>query len=72
MTVTSSSEQVIRSLYQITNDYNKGFIHQVNALLRMGLERFELDIGILSRIKKDSYKVKHCVTPPGIPMRPGD
>jgi diguanylate cyclase (GGDEF)-like protein len=72
MTASSSSEQVIRSLYQITNDYNKGFNHQITALLRMGLERFGLDIGILSKIKKGNYTIKHCVTPPGIPMQPGD
>ncbi|MBT8135301.1 MAG: sensor domain-containing diguanylate cyclase [Gammaproteobacteria bacterium] len=72
MVALSSSEQVIRSLYQITNDYNKGFNHQVNALLCMGLEAFKLDIGILSRIKRNSYKVKHCVTPDGIEMQPGD
>ena len=72
MATPSSSEQVIRRLYQITNDYNKGFEHQVDALLRMGLDRFELDIGILSRIKQNIYIVKHCVTPADVPMQPGD
>lgn len=72
MTTPSSSEQVIRRLYQITHDHNKGFEHQVIELLQMGLERFELDIGILSKIEQNDYIVKYCVTPEDVPMQPGD
>ena len=46
MGAESESEKVIRSLYQITNDYQKGFDIQVSQLIMMGLERFDLDIGI--------------------------
>ncbi|MCL6416802.1 sensor domain-containing diguanylate cyclase [Aestuariirhabdus sp. Z084] len=72
MTSGSSSEQVIRRLYQITHDHNKGFEQQIIELLQMGLERFELDIGILSKIDQSNYVVKHCVTPTDVPMQPGD
>lgn len=72
MSEVSSSEQVIRRLYQITNDYKKGFSHQINELIRMGLDRFSLDIGILSKIDGNDYVVKYCVTPEDIPMQPGD
>lgn len=68
----SESEVVIRRLYQITNDYQKGFNIQVSELLIMGLERFNLDIGILSRIDGDVYTVLHCVTPEGVALDVGD
>ncbi|WP_394128981.1 diguanylate cyclase domain-containing protein [Shewanella maritima] len=72
MTNQSSSEIVIRRLYQITQAHDKGFEHQVIELLSMGLERFELDIGILSQINGSDYTVKYCVTPEGVPLQPGD
>ena len=72
MTNQSSSETVIRRLYQITQDYNKGFEHQVIELLKMGLERFGLDIAILSKIDKKDYVVKYCVTPDDISLKAGD
>ena len=42
MNQASESEIVIRRLYQITNDYRKGFDIQIAQLLIMGLERFNL------------------------------
>ncbi|MDP2561500.1 sensor domain-containing diguanylate cyclase [Psychrobium sp. 1_MG-2023] len=72
MTHNSSSEVVIRRLYQITNKYSDGFEAQVIELLNMGLERLNLDIGILSRIKGDTYTVIQCVTPDEVEMAPGD
>lgn len=59
----SESEIVIRRLYQITNEYRKGFDSQIAQLLAMGLERFDLDIGILSKVDGNTYLVEHCVTP---------
>lgn len=52
MSIQSLSEQVIRRLYEITNDYYKGFDYQLIELLKMGLDRFKLDIAILSKIEK--------------------
>jgi len=72
MRTPSSSEQIIRRLYQITNNYTAGFEFQINELIRMGLERFSLDIGILSRIEDNIYMVKHCLTPEGLSLKPGD
>ncbi|MFB9215306.1 sensor domain-containing diguanylate cyclase [Vibrio sinaloensis] len=72
MIIESDSEKVIRGLYQITNDYSKGFEIQISQLLMMGLERFDLDIAILSRIEGKKYTVLHCVTPEGAVLNPGD
>ena len=57
MNQASESEIVIRRLYQITNDYRKGFDIQIAQLLIMGLERFNLDIGILSKVEGNTYLV---------------
>ena len=38
----------------------------------MGLERFNLDIGILSRIQNDNYTVEYCVVPEGLAIAPDD
>ena len=68
----SLSEQVIRRLYKITNDHSKGFDYQVSQLLKMGLERFDLDIGILSNIKGEDYFIKNCITPTDVPIQVND
>lgn len=72
MPVQSLSERVIRRLYEITNDYHKGFDYQIFELLQMGLDRFNLDIAILSKIDHNDYIVQYCVTPEGVEMSPGD
>lgn len=72
MVKENESEKVIRRLYQITSNYKAGFETQMSQLLRMGLERFDLDIGILSRIEGDQYTVLHCETPEGAELKPGD
>ncbi|WP_070967876.1 sensor domain-containing diguanylate cyclase [Vibrio sonorensis] len=72
MAPISDSEKIIRSLYQITNDYQKGFDIQVSQLILMGLERFNLDIGILSRIEGSKYTVLNCVVPEGVELNVGD
>lgn len=72
MTPSSNSEVLIRRIYQITNEFDKGFDHQIQELLKLGLERFNLDIAILSRIENNTYTVKYCVTPEGVDLNPGD
>lgn len=67
----SESEKVIRALYQITSDHNKGFEHQVTQLLKLGCERFNLDLGILSAINGNDYKVVYNVSPPEIGLENG-
>jgi diguanylate cyclase (GGDEF)-like protein len=63
MTTINNSDRVIRRLYEITNNYDLGFDKQIQQLLQMGLERFNLDIAIISKIEGNQYVVKHCVVP---------
>lgn len=70
MAVTTS-EKVIRRLYEITHNYHLGFATQVEQLLSMGLERFNLDIGILAKVENNEYVVKGCVVPSHIDISPG-
>lgn len=67
----NDSERVIRRLYEITNSHSIGFAAQIEQLLKMGLERFNLDIGILSKIDCGNYIVKHCVVPQDVELRSG-
>ncbi|MCZ8488454.1 hypothetical protein O9992_17890 [Vibrio lentus] len=41
---------------------------RIAQLLIMGLERFNLDIGILSKVDSITYLVEHCVTPEGVEL----
>ncbi|MGF1759759.1 sensor domain-containing diguanylate cyclase [Photobacterium sagamiensis] len=68
----SESERVIRCLYQITNAYDRGFDYQIQALLKMGLERFNLDIAILSKVDGNRYTIVQCVCPEDISLKSGD
>ena len=51
------SEASIRNLHQITANQELNFSQRVAQILQMGCQRFELDIGILSKITDDSYEV---------------
>ncbi|WP_108650123.1 diguanylate cyclase [Dongshaea marina] len=68
----SDSEKVIRTLYKITSDYEHGLAHQVQELLKLGCERFDLEIGILSHCEDNVYTVLHCHCPEQVPLNPGD
>lgn len=72
MTKASSSEQVIRRLYQITHGHKHDFAQQVNQLIQLGLERFQLDIGILSQIEGQEYRVQYCIVPEDIDLHSDD
>lgn len=67
----NNGEKIIRRLYEITNSYDLGFDTQVKEILKMGLERFDLDIAILSKIESNRYTVKHCVVPEGVELSSG-
>lgn len=71
MEAVNSGEKVIRRLYEITNSYDLGFETQIEQLLKMGLERFNLDIAILSKIDNNQYVVKHCVVPKDVELTSG-
>ncbi|MDG3088026.1 sensor domain-containing diguanylate cyclase [Vibrio hannami] len=64
--------KVIRRLYQITNDYGKGYDIQMFQILMLGLEVFDLDIAIMSKIKDDKYVIEHSIAPEEVPLNPGD
>ncbi|MEL6116337.1 diguanylate cyclase [Photobacterium sp. SP02] len=68
----SESENVIRRLHEITQSYDKGFDFQINALIQLGLERFNLDIGILAQVEGDTYTIRHCICPEYMPLMPGN
>ncbi len=67
----TESELVIRTLYEIASEYDLGFEHQIKRILRLGLTRFNLDIGILSNIRDDRYTIVHQVSPEAIPLADG-
>ena len=64
----TENERVIRRLYQITSKHENGFTEQVRELLSMGCERFGLEIGILSNIVDNRYRVVHQVSPDDVPL----
>jgi len=67
----SESEKIIRTLYEITSEHDKGFEFQVIRLLKLACERFNLDIGILSKINDNNYEVVFNVTPKDIVLPNG-
>lgn len=67
----NNGEKVIRRLYEITNNYDLGFGTQIQQLLKMGLDRFNLDIAILAKIEGNRYLIEHCVVPQDIKLASG-
>ena len=67
----SESEKLIRRLYSITTQVDLGFEHQVNELLKLGCERFGLDIGIVSCINGNTYTVEHRQCPAEVDLPVG-
>ncbi len=72
MTGGSQSELVIRTLYDIASEYDKGLEHQIQRILALGLKRFDLDIGILSTVRDGTYTIIKQVSPTGISLNDGD
>ena len=64
----TENEKVIRKLYQITSNHENGFADQIRELLIMGCERFGVEIGILSHIVDDNYRVVYQVSPDSVPL----
>lgn len=65
---TTANDHVIRRLYDITSHHEEGFAEQMRQLLRLGCERFGLEIGILSEIEFDRYRVVHQVCPDDVAL----
>lgn len=57
------NEETILALYTITADQQMGFDEKVQALLKMGCQRFGMANGILSRITGDNYQVAEIYAP---------
>ena len=68
----TASEMVIHRLCEITSRHDVGLDRQVEALLRLGLDRFDLDIGMVSRVFDSTYEVVNAVVPDGTALSRGD
>ncbi len=68
------SEASIRRLHQITANQELNFTQRVAQILQMGCERFGLNIGILSKVTDNSYKVVAVEMSQDVPIKisPGD
>lgn len=53
----------LRSFHNIVSDQQKSFAEKVDSLLNFGLNVFELDIAIVSKIVDNNYIVRHVITP---------
>ena len=67
----SDSELVIRTLYEITSDYRQRFPDQVRRLLDLGCRRFDMEVGILSVIEGQRYRILHHVSAPRFGLEEG-
>lgn len=57
----------LEELHRITTSETVDFEEKVDQLLRFGCKHFGLDIGIISRITDDQYKIQHIHGPEGAP-----
>ncbi len=57
------SEQGLHEFYNISSSVHQDFETRLERLLRLGCQRFDMDIGILSNIYGDEYKVVNAVSP---------
>lgn len=57
------NEQALHELYVISSSTHQDFDTRLERLLKLGCQRFGMDIGILSNINGDEYKVVDAVSP---------
>ncbi len=55
--------QNLKGLYQITSNSNLSYDQKMDALLKLGLNYFKLELAIISRIDDDVYTVLHGISP---------
>jgi len=55
--------QNLKGLYQITTDSKLSFDQKMEALLQLGLNYFNLELAIISKIDDDIYTVLHGISP---------
>ncbi|NJN62851.1 MAG: response regulator, partial [Coleofasciculaceae cyanobacterium RL_1_1] len=67
------SEASIRAIYKVTSSRKLAFSGQLDGLLRLGLQRFSMEIAILSRVEADRDQFTIVAThSPGNELKPGD
>jgi len=52
-----ASEKAIRELYEVTSGADSSFESRIVALLEMGCDRFDMDIGLLGQVLGERYEV---------------
>jgi diguanylate cyclase (GGDEF)-like protein/PAS domain S-box-containing protein len=60
------NEQSLHELYGVSSNIDQDFDTRLERLLRLGCQRFGMDIGILSNINGDEYKVVDAVSPENV------
>lgn len=55
--------QYLNKLFKITSDSSISYTIKMQKLLALGIEIFDLQIGIISEINGDIYTVKHVISP---------
>jgi len=67
-------EASIRNLYEVTTKSDRSFSLRVNQILVMGCKQFNLDVGILSKIEKEKYRIVAVKLPQNssLDIEPGD
>ena len=55
--------QNLKPLYQITSDSNLSYTEKMAALLQLGVDYFQLELGIISEIESENYTVRHAISP---------
>ena len=54
--------QNLKMLYQITSDSNLSYAKKMDTLLQLGLNYFQLELGIISEIVAENYIVCHGIS----------
>ncbi|MDY7081345.1 MAG: PAS domain S-box protein [Halobacteria archaeon] len=63
--------EALQKLHDITTEESVSFDEQVNEVLALGIEDFDLDIGILAEVNGTEYIVRNAITPDDS-LEPGD
>ncbi len=65
------SEASIRAIYKVTSSRKLAFTGQLDGLLRLGLQRFSMEIAILSRVEAGQFTIVATHSPEN-QLKPGD
>ncbi|GAC13249.1 GAF domain-containing hybrid sensor histidine kinase/response regulator [Aliiglaciecola lipolytica] len=55
--------QNLKRLYQITSNNNLSFYQKLTSLLQLGVEHYNLELGIISHIINENYTIYHAISP---------